>query len=94
MNESTSLIKIINKDFDLPDQLTEEQLRELMINAFAYLIDDNFQKLVQILYKADVDQEKLKFALENTENSTSAAVIADAYIARQKAKIETWKKYS
>ena len=50
--------------------------------------------MLQILYKADVDQDKLKYALENTENSTSAAVIADAYIARQKAKIETWKKYS
>ena len=87
-------IKIINKDFDLPDHLNEDQLREVMINAFAYLIEDNFQKLVQILYKADVDQDKLKYALENTENATSAAVIADAYIARQKAKIETWKKYS
>ena len=94
MNESTSLIKIINKDFELPENLSEEQLREVMINAFAYLIDDNFPKLIQILYKADVDQDKLKYDLENTENSTSAAVIADAYIARQKAKVETWKKYS
>ena len=94
MKETTSLIKIINKDFDLPVHLTEEQLRETMINAFAYLIDDNFPKLIQILYKADVDQDKLKFALENTENATSAAVIADAYIARQKAKVETWNKYS
>lgn len=94
MEETTSLIKIINKDFDLPEHLTEDQLREVMINAFAYLIEDNFPKLVQILYKADVDQDKLKYALENTENATSAAVIADAYIARQKAKIETWKKYS
>ena len=94
MGDNTSLIKIINNDFDLSDQLNEEQLREVMINAFAYLIDDNFPKLIQILYKADVDQDKLKYALENTENSTSAAVITDAYIARQKAKIETWKKYS
>ncbi len=94
MNETTSLIKIINKDFELPEHLTEEQLREVMISAFAYLIDDNFQKLVQILYKADVDQDQLKYALENTANASSAAVIADAYIARQKKKVETWRKYS
>ena len=94
MSEITSLIKIINKDFDVSDQLSEEQVREVMINAFAYLIDHDFQKLLQILYKADVDQDKLKFALENTENSTSAAVIADAYMARQKAKVVTWEKYS
>lgn len=94
MGDTTSLIKIICKDFELSEHLNEAQLREAMINAFAYLIDQDFNKLLQILYKADVDQDKLKFALENTENATSAAVIADAYIARQKAKVETWNKYS
>lgn len=89
-----SLIKIINKDFDLPDELSESQLRETLVNAFAYLVDNDFPKLVQILYKADVDQYKLKELLENVEGKSSAEVIADAYIARQMAKIETWKKYS
>lgn len=94
MSDDLALTKIISKDFELPDQLAEPQLREMLIKAFEYLVEDDFSKLLQILYRADVDQDKLKFALENTENSTSAAVIADAYIARQKAKIETWKKYS
>ncbi len=94
MSDDLALTKIISKDFELPDHLPETQLREMLIKAFEYLVEDDFSKLLQILYRADVDQDKLKFALENTENSTSAAVIADAYIARQKAKIETWKKYS
>ncbi|WP_316737613.1 hypothetical protein [Pedobacter aquatilis] len=89
-----SLIKIILKDFDIPEQLSENQLRETLINAFGYLVDNDFPKLIQILYKADVDQYKLKELLENTKGSSSAEVIADAYIARQKAKVETWKKYS
>ncbi|MCX2475989.1 hypothetical protein OQZ33_16775 [Pedobacter sp. MC2016-05] len=89
-----SLIKIINKDFDLPDELSERQLRETLVDAFAYLVDNDFPKLVQILYKADVDQYKLKELLENVEGKSSAEVIADAYLARQIAKIETWKKYS
>lgn len=89
-----SLINIISKDFDIPDQLAENQLRVLLIDAFAYLIDNDFPKLIQILYKADVDQYKLKELLETVEGSSSAEVIADAYIARQLAKIETWKKYS
>ncbi|KQN35167.1 hypothetical protein ASE92_11130 [Pedobacter sp. Leaf41] len=89
-----SLIKIINKDFDLPDELSESQLRETLVEAFAYLVDNDFPKLVQILYKADVDQYKLKELLENIEGKSSAEVIADAYLARQMAKIETWKKYS
>jgi len=89
-----SLISIISKDFDIPDHLSENQLRSAMVDAFAYLIDNDFPKLIQILYKADVDQYKLKELLETVESSSSAEVIADAYIARQKAKIETWKKYS
>ncbi|QDW25457.1 hypothetical protein [Pedobacter sp. KBS0701] len=89
-----SLITIISKDFDIPDNLSESQLRAAMVDAFAYLIDNDFPKLIQLLYKADVDQYKLKELLETVEGSGSAEVIADAYIARQKAKIETWKKYS
>ncbi|WP_231491994.1 hypothetical protein [Pedobacter sp. Leaf170] len=89
-----SLIKIISKDFDINENLTENQLRDAMVDAFAYLVDNDFPKLIQILYKADVDQHKLKELLETTEGKSSAEVIADAYIARQKAKVETWKKYS
>jgi len=89
-----SLISIISKDFDIPDNLSENQLRAAMVDAFAYLIDNDFPKLIQILYKADVDQYKLKELLEAVEGSSSAEVIADAYITRQMAKIETWKKYS
>ena len=88
------LLKIISKDFDLPEQITEAQLRDVLIKTFEYLVEDDFQKLLQILYKADVDQYKLKELLENTEGKSSAEIIADAYIERQKAKVETWKKYS
>ncbi|MCZ4222313.1 hypothetical protein [Pedobacter rhodius] len=89
-----SLLKIISKDFDIPENISEGELRRAMVDAFAYLVDNDFPKLIQILYKADVDQYKLKELLETTEDRSAAEVIADAYIARQLAKIETWKKYS
>jgi len=89
-----SLISIISKDFDIPDQLSENQLRKILVDAFAYLIDNDFPKLIQILYKADVDQYKLKELLETVEGASSAEVIADAYLTRQKVKTETWAKYS
>jgi len=94
VSDTTSLIKIISKDFDIEDHLSEERLKQAMIDAFDYLVDNDFPKLIQILYKADVDQYKLKELLENTEGLSSAEVIANAYIERQKAKVETWKKYS
>ena len=94
MNDTTSLIKIITKDFDIPEQLSDDKLRQTMVDAFGYLVDNDFPKLIQILYRADVDQDKLKDLLETIEGKSTAEVIADAYIARQKAKVETWKKYS
>ena len=89
-----SLAKMVGKDFELSEDLSENQLREVLVKAFEYLIEDDFSKLVQILYRADVDQDKLKQLLESAENSSSGEVIADAYIARQKAKLEIWNKYS
>jgi len=90
----TSLLKIISKDFDLPESVSEAHLREVLVKTFEYLVEDDFPKLLQILYRADVDQYKLKELLENTEGKSSAEIIADAYIERQLAKVETWKKYS
>lgn len=88
------LLKIVSKDFDLPDSVDEDRIRELLIPAFEYLIENDFSKLVQLLYRADVDQEELKKKLEGTEGQSTAAIITDAYLSRQRAKIDTWKKYS
>jgi hypothetical protein len=90
----SSLLKIISKDFEISDDISESQLRDTLVKTFEYLVEDDFQKLLQILYKADVDQYKLKALLENTEGKSSAEIIADAYIERQKAKVATWAKYS
>lgn len=89
-----SLAKMVGKDFELPEEMSEAQLREALVRAFEYLVEDDFPKLVQILYRADVDQDKLKKLLESAENASSGEVIADVYIARQKAKLEIWNKYS
>ncbi len=94
MAETASLIKIISKDFDIAENLSEEQLYQILVNSFDYLVENDFSKLLQILYRADVDQYKLKELLEASGNQNSAEVIARAYIERQKAKVETWKKYS
>lgn len=90
----TSLLKIISKDFELPENVSESHLRDVLVKTFEYLVDDDFQKLLQVLYRADVDQYKLKDLLENAEGKSTAEIIADAYIDRQKAKVATWEKYS
>lgn len=94
MDELTSLSNIINKDFDIDNLATEALMRERLIEAFAYLLDNDISKMMNILYRTDVDEAKLKTLLISNSELPSAEVIADAYIARQKEKIETRKKYS
>jgi len=94
MSDTTQLLQLVAKHFEVPDNITESHLREVLVKTFEYLVEDDFQKLLQVLYRADVDQYKLKDLLENTEGKTTAEIIADAYIERQKAKVATWKKYS
>ena len=94
MDELTSLSNIINKDFDIDNLATEALIRERLIEAFAYLLDNDISKMMNILYRTDVDEVKLKALLISNSELPSAEVIADAYIARQKQKIETRKKYS
>ncbi|ETZ21081.1 hypothetical protein N824_02900 [Pedobacter sp. V48] len=94
MDELTSLSNIISKDFDIDNLTTEALMRERLIEAFAYLLDNDISKMMNILYRTDVDEVKLKALLISNSELPSAEVIADAYIARQKQKIETRKKYS
>ncbi|WP_158795734.1 hypothetical protein [Pedobacter sp. L105] len=94
MEENKSLIRIISKDFELEEELSDEMIREKMIYAFSWLLDNDISKMMNILYRADVNEERMKSLLIGRSQLPSAEVIADEYISRQKQKIETWKKYS
>jgi len=94
MDDIRALSRIIEKDFELEEELTEELIRQKMVHAFTWLLDNDIAKMMNILYRADVDEEKLKSLLISRSQLPSAEVIADEYISRQKQKVETWKKYS
>ncbi|MET1057651.1 MAG: hypothetical protein ABWY16_20215 [Pedobacter sp.] len=94
MDDIKVLSRIIGKDFELEEELSEELIRQKMIHAFSWLLDNDISKMMNILYRTDVDEERLKSLLVSRSQLPSAEVIADEYISRQKQKVETWKKYS
>ncbi|WGQ09263.1 hypothetical protein QG516_22370 [Pedobacter gandavensis] len=94
MEDLKALSSIVGKDFEVEEIWTEAQIRERLVQAFAYLLDNDISKMMNILYRTDVDEEKLKSLLISNSELPSAEVIADAYLRRQKEKIETRKKYS
>ena len=94
MDDIRALTRIIGKDFEVDEEWSAEVVREKMIYAFSWLLDNDISKMMNILYRADVDEDKLKSLLVSRSQLPSAEVIADEYISRLKQKVETWKKYS
>jgi hypothetical protein len=92
-NDLQALSFLIGKDFELEEDITEDSLRSLIIHAFTYLLDHDISRMMNILYRADVDENRLKSLLISCAELPSAEVIADAYILRLKEKVETRKKY-
>jgi len=57
------------------------------------LIDHNFEKLVNILYRLDVSENKLKNLLASNTQTDAGLLIAQLIIERQAEKIKTRNQY-
>jgi hypothetical protein len=89
------LIQIINKqiDTDFAEGILMQALQEKLIVFINDLIQNNFQRLVAILYKVDVDENKLKRILKEDAGKDAADIIARLIIEREIQKIETRKQF-
>ena len=88
---NTDLIPALKKsmDIDLPDNLSSELLKEKLGQYINYLIVNDFQKLVSILYRIDVSEAKLKYLLKENAETDAAPIIAELIIERQLQKIKS-----
>lgn len=65
----------------------------LLIQAVAYLLETDFPRLCQILYRVDVDESMLKDALA-CPVAPPAEIIARLLLERQKQKVALRAKYT
>ncbi|MEO6188186.1 MAG: hypothetical protein ABIO82_02320 [Ginsengibacter sp.] len=86
----TALVKIYNSI----DETNYQAIRQDLISILNQLINTGFSSLVQLLYKIDVDEKKIKESVVENAGSDTASVIADLIIRRQLEKIKTRKKFS
>ena len=70
-----------------------EALRQKLASWVAELIDRDFNELVRILYRVDINENKLKFLLKEKVGEDAAYIIADLLIERQLQKIATRKQF-
>jgi len=71
-----------------------EETRQKLSAYLNKLINDDFEKLVQLLYRLDIDESKLKRALQDHQQHHTGELIADMIIERQLQKIKSRKEFN
>lgn len=72
----------------------EKEKREQLETYLNYLILNDFNALVNLLYRADVNESKLKGIIANEKEKDAAVVIAGLLIDRMKEKADTRRKFT
>lgn len=93
---NTELIPVLNEsmEIDLPASISYEQLKEKLRHHVNHLIQSDFQKLVAILYRIDVNEEKLKYLLQENTGKDASLIITELIIERQLQKIKSRQQYN
>ncbi|HXD76335.1 MAG TPA: hypothetical protein VN616_00935 [Puia sp.] len=78
----------------LPETPTIEALEPILAEKVNDLINTDFTGLVQILYRIDVSEERLKKILRENRGIDAGLLIARLMIERQWQKIETRRKFN
>ena len=79
------IVHIANNSFALA--ATETDLLQLLADKINYLIVNDFNKLISILYRADINETKLNIILSENRNEDAGKLIALLFIERQMQKI-------
>lgn len=84
---STNLEKdLSNSEMELFKKDLADKINDLLLN--------DFSSLVQILYRIDIDEKKLKESLHQRKDEPAGIVIAEMMIKRISTTLETKKHFS
>jgi hypothetical protein len=99
VENNKAIISVIN-NLQVQNENETEQSSKKQFDDLIRFIDDlirnDFNRLLRILYRVDVSEEKLKLKLEQNKDSTirSAEIIAHLLVEREAQKIVSREKYS
>lgn len=94
--QSDSHLSIADKiisETNLIEEEPEQKIRAKLIELINELIQKDFNALVQLLYRIDVDEKKLRVYLSQNKSVDSAPVLANMIIERQLQKIKSRKQF-
>lgn len=85
----------LQQTFHLPGTVNEIQDAEnYLSNKMNELIKTDFNHLVQILYRIDVNEAKLRQVLKDNPNEDAGKIIAALIMERQQQKIKSRQQFS
>ncbi|HKH63439.1 MAG TPA: hypothetical protein VKA49_21530 [Flavitalea sp.] len=92
MKPNSEIIHALSNEFRLlhPE---ESQFIHQLAHSINELIENDFAGLVQILYRKDISESKLKELLAENTRHDSGWIIANLLIEREQQKIESRKLY-
>jgi len=70
------------------------QLHDLITQRIVYLLLNDMEKLLNILYRIDVNEKKVKNAFAQNDPKKIAPLLAELVIERELEKVETRKRFS
>lgn len=71
-----------------------EALRKQLTEQINQLINEDFEKLVFLLYRIDVDEARMRALLAEQKNGNSAELLADLVLERQLQKIKSRRDFN
>lgn len=92
---NTDLIPAINDSLEIAIPVTAslDELKEKLAEHINNLINHDFQKLVFLLYRIDVNETKMRQLLEMKEGENAAELITGLIIERQLQKIKSRQQF-
>jgi hypothetical protein len=92
MDPDSAVIRSLSDEFHL-SVATHEDFPEQLAVAINHLVKNDFSRLVQILYKMDISEVRLRRMLTTSAGEDAGLVIARLLIERERQKILSRKKF-
>lgn len=95
MDDQLEIRNSITEQFELscPEKISMEELERELSVKINWLIQNNFEQLVFILYRIDVNESKLRLLLNQFTGEDTGKIIAQLIIERQTQKIITRQQF-
>jgi hypothetical protein len=97
MNENEQLASLINKDLGNPEEgmliplngLNQNMIREKLAIIISHLMQSNFEKLCQAMYRLDVSETRFDRVMNEKTPEEIPHAVADLVIEREMQKVRT-----